>query len=267
MRQILVFLISSFLLSPLPLFGQSAYQLLQSTAKRRFHVVAPSVINRHLKAPIKSASLAKQVARLSHPSSINIFTEEQRVYTSQGTRLVPEIHIITEFHSPVLRSPSTLWGSYRYLRVLTALSRDKKYIHPANVEQWKDVFVVNKYCGVHHIVNKNTLKEIYRAAKAQAALNKQDYGVSLDEMQREAPASLHPFHGNKKYSKIFHNTTRQLELYQQGGVRAILVDYFQSLRALHQNHPNEAPAVPREVINNTLLEGKLWAETFHLRWK
>ena len=84
---------------------------------------------------------------------------------------------------------------------------------------------------------------------------------------REAPASWHPYHGDPKYQEFFHNSARQLELYRKGGVRAIVTDYFVQLNKFHKADSQRVPAISQEIVNNTLLEARLWAETFHLRWK
>lgn len=267
MRRILVFLIALFFCSNVAVYGQSAYKLVRAAKRVKFKQAPLGTINRHLQAPLKSANLAKEVARLTNPAILEYYSLNNSVKTKQGIVTVPEIHIVTEFPTPILNNPSTLWGSYRYLRVLTSLSREKGAVNPRYADKWKHIFTVTSYNGVHHIVNKSTLKEIYYQMKNKAARKGEAFTVRLDDMQREAPASLHPFHGNPEYSVLFHNLNRQMALYEKGGIRAILTDYFNGLRELHARFPKEAPAVPEEVINNTLLEAKLWAETFQLKWK
>ena len=66
---------------------------------------------------------------------------------------------------------------------------------------------------------------------------------------------------------MFHNINHQLALYDEGGVRAIILDYFDHMQELHKLYPNEAPAIYQEMVDNTLKEAQLWAETYRLRWK
>lgn len=86
-------------------------------------------------------------------------------------------------------------------------------------------------------------------------------------MQNDAPGIIHPFHGNPEYQVMFHNINRQLALYDEGGVRAIILDYFNNMQELHRLYPREAPVIYQEMVDNTLKEAQLWAETYRLRWK
>ncbi|OUO56606.1 hypothetical protein [Candidatus Avelusimicrobium gallicola] len=267
MKKILVLLVVLLLESQSVVFGQSAYQLVRVAKRAKFKPVSTGKITGHVQAPLASASLAQYISSLRKPTSLRTYTQNRTFANKLGTVTVPEIHIELSFPAPILRSPSTLWGSYHYLRVLTSLSRERGAVHPKYIPLWKSIFYVGGYNGVHHIVNKSTLKEIYATMKREAMEKGQPWTIRLDELQRNAPGSLHPFHGRPEFSVLFHNIDRQLALYQQGGIRAIIIDYFDALDAFHKMYPNEAPFIPPHVRQNTLLEAKLWSETFHLKWE
>lgn len=267
MRKILVFLVVLFGCCQPVLHAQSAYQLVQTATRATFQLYPYGMVARHLRAPVLSKGLASQVARLTHPNSFKTYTQERICKTSAGTVLVPEIHIVTRFSSPILSNPSSLWGSYQYLRILAKLSHQPGAVNPRYEQQWKRIHQVTSYNGVHHIVNKTTLKELYMRMKEEAKQKHEPFTLQLDALMREAPAALHPFHGNPYYKTFFHNSDRQLQLYEQGGVRAIVVDYFQSVNRFHKKNPEQAPFISPQVMKNTLLEAKLWCETFHLKWK
>lgn len=267
MKKILVVLLVMFFGAQAAVYGQSAYQLVKLSRRVKFKPKPMGQINQHMRVPLASSSLALHVAKLRHPTALESFEKERIFKTKQGEVTVPEIHLVSSFPTPILRDPSTLWGSYHYLRVLTSMSRERGAVHPDYAEQWKYIFYVGSYNGVHHIVNKSTLKEIYFEMKKEAAAKGEPFTVRLDEMQRDAPGSLHPYHGNPQYSVLFHNINRQMELYRRGGIREIVRDYFKELQRYHEKNPQEAPFIPQQVIHNTLLEAKLWSETFHLRWK
>ncbi len=267
MKKILVLLLAVLCCSPAAVNAQSAYKIVQTATRITFKPYPYGSISRHLCAPVPSKELAEQVARLTHPHSCKIYLQDRVFKTSSGRLFIPEIHIITQFSSPVLSNPSSLWGSYQYLRVLTKLSRQPGAVNPRFAEQWKKIHHVTSYNGVHHIVNKTTLKTIYAQMKAEAARKHEPFTIRLEELMREAPGALHPFHGNPYYKTFFHNADRQLELYEKGGVRAIVVDYFQSVNRFHKKNPDQAPFVSPQVMKNTLLEAELWSKTFHLKWK
>ena len=266
MKKILVLLLAVVCGSS-SVYAQSAYQLFRTATRINFKAVPYGTISRHLQAPAASQRLASRVAKLTNPSTFSTYFQNRIFKTKAGVVLQPEIHLLTRFEAPVLVHPSSLWGSYHYLRVLTKLSQRPGAVHPKYASEWKHIYQVTSYNGVHHIVNQRTLKSLYHSMRNKAKERKESFYIRLDEMMREAPASLHPFHGNPEYKTFFHNPERQMQLYEEGGIRAIVVDYFISLHRFHTKHPNTAPFIPTDVRKNTLLEAKLWAETFHLKWK
>lgn len=262
-----LFLVVALLFSGAVLsYGQSAYQIVRSARNLKIKPVTEH-ISRHLRAPIADAALAKQVANLKNPAAVQVFSDYRIFQNKKGKVYIPQINIVSDFDVPPLQDPSSLWGSYRYLRVLTSLSRENLIIDPRYQEQWRRVFKVDEYCGVHHIVNKSTLKDIYLQMKTKAAAKHSVVPFRLDDMQKDAPGSLHPFHGNHQYASVFHNKERQLKLYEQGGVKLIILDYFKNLQRFARETPELAPKISSEVIKNTLLEAKLWCKTFNLRWQ
>ena len=267
MKKILVCCFAWFCFSHTAVHGQSAYQLVKVAQRIQFTNASMANISSYIRAPITSALLAEHVALLRKPTAYYAFSKNYVFSNKRGHLELPEVHIVAVFPAPILNSPSTLWGSYHYLRVLTSLSRRQGAVNPKFEKEWKSVFQIGGYNGVHHIVNKSTLKTIYQEMKRKAIQKGEVFTVNLDELQREAPGSLHPFHGRPEYSVLFHNVDRQLDLYRQGGIRAIVTDYFNELQRIHQMYPQKAPQPSQEVVNNTLLEAQLWSETFGLRWQ
>lgn len=242
-------------------FGQSAYKIV-TTAKK-----SAMLVTRHLRAPVSSQELAATVAALTQPAITHSYYQNQVINKKGTTTVVPQIHIVTEFRTPLLKDPATLWGSYQYLKEIVSLSKEKGIIAPKYLSKWKKIHSVAHYRGVHHIVNKSTLKEIYWMMKREATAQGIPFTVNLADMQKNAPGAFHPFHGNPEHAVVFHNLNKQLLLYKQGGVKAILKDYFTQMENLHKRYPNDAPPVCHDVVKNTILETKLWCETFHLRWE
>ncbi len=224
-------------------------------------------VTRYINAPLSSKQQAEDLVASMNPDNLSSFEGSRVIKTAKGEIVIPEIRIVAEFPVPILSNPASMWGSYRYLRKLTALSRQSGTVNPRYAQKWKLIFDVTSYNGVHHIINKSTLKTIYYDMKSAAAKKGERLNISLNDMQNDAPASLHPYHGNPEFSVLFHNLNRQRALYEDGGVRAVLEDYFYGLKELHRTFPREAPFVPDDVIRNTMKEARLWAETYHLRWE
>ena len=261
----LLFITALLVFAGVSVYGQSAYQVLR--AARKIKAEQAGLISRHIRAPITSAPLAKRVASLRNPSTFKVFSDYQVLQNKKHKQYIPRINVVAEYNIPLLKDPSSLWGSYRYLRVLTSLAREHSPIDPAYQSKWDRIHDVTQYRGVHHIVNKTTLKHIYENMRAEAFQNRQVLNVHLPPMQNDAPGALHPFHGKEKFGYIFHNSQRQLELYEKGGIKLVLMDYFKSIRQLAKDYPQEAPALSFAVVKNTMIEAQLWCETYQLRWE
>lgn len=247
--------------------GQSAYQILLMTGKLSEDKAPVRIITRQMQAPAASSALANRVVSLKGPMSLCISSASHLLSYKKYKIEIPCVNIVAKYKVPPLQSPSSLWGSYHYLHLLTIISRTSAAIDPAYKEQWKVVPDSAGYRGVHHIVNKTTLRHIYKDMKEASQEKKEFFAIKFSDLHNDSPGSLHPFHGKNQFSHIFHNSSRQLELYEEGGIKLIVLDYFKSLRQLALQYPQEAPAIPAEVVKNTLLESKLWCETFQLRWE
>ncbi len=259
-------------------FCMIASQPLLYGQKTIFHVVTlPSVkgvkpnlerlVSGYWNLPAVTRELAEQVIRLKKPYAVSIFPNKRTLYTPQGQFSQLDIDILASIPAPVLRHPSSIWGSYAYLRAIVSLASKEESVHPLYAKEWKKIYSDDSYRGIHHIVNRSTLRTIYLEKQQKALLNKEPFVIKLNELQRNAPASLHPFHGDFRYTGFFHNSARQLDLYRKGGIRLIVLDYFRELMKLHKKYPKEAPFIPKAVIDNTLLEAKLWSEAYGLNWE
>lgn len=269
MKKLLVLFVT-LILSSTPVFSQNAYQVIRSSGKRVGKVLNRGTlrVNRHIIAPASSAKLAQKVAGFYAPHTTKVNFRNQTFKGKYWAKItVPQVVISIEFKAPILREPTALWGSYRFLKEVVRLSQEPGAVAKGYEKKWRHVRDTDSYRGVHHIVNQSTLKTIYTRKRIKAQNNHKPYPIQLGNMQKDAPGIIHPFHGNPKYERTFHDMNRQLRLYQQGGVRAIILDYFNAMQELHKQYPKEAPLISQEMLNNTLKEAQLWAETYHLRWK
>ena len=151
--------------------------------------------------------------------------------------------------------PEQLYGSYNYLKLA---SREM----PRLTVNWSHINKTSTYNGAHHIINIAVIQELQLSVKTDYK-NLAEY-PSLQEMTRQAPALFHPMHNNPKYTSVFHNKERQINLYNECGIKGVIEDFFEQLKIV--NEQEGLPELPEDVIIGTLLEAQLWAEHFGLKW-
>lgn len=244
MRHIILGLL---LLFPLSVFSQSAYNVVRA-AKNSFK---PSIICRSITTQASNVGLAKAVVQNSR-----LLTNPSYIYLNRKV-CIPEVRITYQFATAPLTYPERLYGGYNYLKIISRLSRnkliDKNFLHI-----WKNINRTQTYNGVHHIVNKSTLQEIHLRANLKGK-------VRLDEMQNNAPAVFHSLHGNPLYKDIFHNRDKQVELYFNYGMKAVIDDFFHNVRIVSRKEG--VRFFSKEVIENTYKEAHLWCNTFNCKWE
>lgn len=244
MRHIILGLL--FLL-PLNIFSQSAFNIIK-VSKNSFK---PSIVCRSITTQVANAALAKEILRTQQVITKPIYTNVNRKVC------IPEIRITYKFLTPQLTYPERLYGGYNYLKLLSRLSHnkliDKNFLHI-----WKNINRTQTYNGVHHIVNKSTLQEIYLRANLKGR-------VRLDEMQNNAPAVFHSLHGNPTYKDIFHNRDKQVETYFKYGMKAVIDDFFNEVSIASRKEG--VRFFSKEVIENTYKEAHLWCNTFNCKWE
>ena len=146
-------------------------------------------------------------------------------------------------------TPMEISGGYNYLQRVSKEMR--------NCEGWNKINSSDGYNGVH-IITKATLQELYKKRE------KTDNNLTYEDFLRNAPSAFHPFHNNKNFSFIFHNSHRQLYLYDKYGIKAILEDYFNKINMINKQY--NLPEYTEEFIDHSLLEAELWAVSYGLRW-
>ena len=248
----IILLIILFIL-PGVLYSQSAFKVLRLINKSKSHKIV-NICRSTIVSP-KNAHIAKNVVKQVNPYFLKI---------NGDNGCTTRIDILTEFSVPILKNPETLYGGYNYLRIIASISKEKGIVDKKYLFKWKNINKTQGYNGVHHIINKSTLKEIHSIMKKEYRNNGRVFNIRLDEMQNNAPATFHIFHGNPKYSYIFHNKDKQLEIYMNSGVRGVIINYFKDINRL--NKINNIKPIHPSVIEGTLKEAELWAKTFNLRW-
>lgn len=234
------------LIFPLDVFSQSAFNIVK-TARKSFK---PSIICRSITTQTINTNLARDVLKIQ-----NVITKP--VYKITNKHCTPQIRITYQFTTLPITYPERLYGGYNYLKIISRLSKDK-VIDKQFVHIWKNINRTQSYNGVHHIVNKSTLQEIYLRANLKGK-------VRLDEMQNNAPAVFHSLHGNPAYKDIFHNRDKQVEIYFNFGMKAVIDDFFHNVRIVSREEG--VRFFSKEVIENTYKEAHLWCNTFNCKWE
>lgn len=233
--------------------AQSAFKLVK--ALKNSKITKAAVVCRTTKASTAQTALVKEVIQLHNPEYTEILS----------SACLPEIQLKAEFKVPRLRRPETLYGSYSYLKILAAWSREKGSVEYKYINIWKNIHRTQSYNGVHHIVNKSTLKAIHSDMKLSARSKGVPFTINLAQVQNTAPATFHVLHGNPKYKHIFHDADTQYKLYQCSGIKGVIEEYFKNINKV--NAEFGLRPVPFSVIIGTLKEAELWAKTFKLRWE
>lgn len=139
------------------------------------------------------------------------------------------------------QSPMQIAGDVGYLKGTARVFKDKP--------EWAKIYESGGYNGPHHIVTKSVLEEM--DLKGEAIAN--------------APGVFHPLHNDKYFEAYFHNHELQLQLYEQGGIKLILENFFKVI-----NEINEAFGFPKynqEFIDKEMFEAEIWARYWGLKWQ
>lgn len=182
--------------------------------------------------------------------SINCYSQSFFRFIGKGKKLKVERKIVTNvrYHAlarkvmrsqtlttmcpETVRQPIRVVGPNKYLRGIS-----KRF---KGVEGWESVNKSGGYNGAHHIITRFVIREIGGSS----------------ECLNNAPSVFHPLHNHPEYIDFFHNHTRQLELYKQGGISAIMNDFFEKVG-------QDFTQAEKEQL---MLEAELWAKHWGLKW-
>ena len=173
-------------------------------------------------------------------------------FTNYGSIAQIEYNITFQINS--LKLPDTIYGPYNYMRAISKISRQPKFVHPDYIATWAKLNNSVGYNGVHHIVNKSAIKRICTDYKCSS--------VILTEMQKNAPAIFHPFHGNPHFTTIFHNSDEQYETYVKFGMKKVVEIQLDKINEL--NKALGKPELTKEYIKGILNETKVWCSIYGL---
>lgn len=213
----------------------------------------PVVIRRTIRVPIARTHEAIYVGRAHQ----RLFRNTR--YTFTNTSSLTLIKIERELSRHTLESPQQLFGSYNHLRAHSKVSKNRALIMKKYEEEWKRINDAQGYNGIHHIINKYSIKLIHDQAKREGRK------FNLDEAQKNAPAIYHPLHGDPKYQHIFHNPVEQYEIYMQFGMKSVILNKLREINEL--NIEKGFPELPEEYIDGLVKETELWTRYHGLMWE
>lgn len=167
----------------------------------------------------------------------NIAKVVERNYRNQG-----KVQKLKEKYEQPIVHPTMVPGDNNYLKGLARKLKETE-------DSWKKVWESGGYNGAHHIITKSVLKELGLPGEAIG----------------NAPAVFHPLHNTNGMEIYFHDHEKQLELYEQGGIKAILEDFFETINAV-----NEALGIPiydKDFIEREMFEAEIWARYWGIKWQ
>ncbi len=234
------------------LFSQNLFRLIRPVARKSFSVrTMPATIQRVTVVETRNIERAVRVATLQS------MRRHQLELHQTAMKSYPNIdvsYMVQDINQLKCR-PEHIYGGYNYLKVCINAMKGK---------EWEDITKNNSYNGVHHIITVQTLKVLHKESLLAYEEGKISLFPFFNEMVANAPGLFHQLHNNPAYRSIFHNSKVQLELYDTGGIKAILDDFFSNIRKIHID--NQIEPIPEDVINGTYLEAELWSEHFGLDW-
>lgn len=170
-----------------------------------------------------------------------------------------QIYLERKLLTQTLKSPRTIYGPYNYVRTFSKISKDEDLTSKKYLQDWKHINDVTGYNGAHHIVNKYTLKLIWEKQK-QSGIK-----TNLDDMQKNAPAIFHPYHGDPRFKDIFHNPEQQLHDYEVFGMKIVIISLLAQIDAV--GIEMGLSKMPEDYLMGILKEAELWSKTYNLVWQ
>lgn len=203
-----------------------------------------------------------RVALLLILLSTTVYSQNIFRFKAKGPRVKVERTIVTSqanLARRILRT--TNLTTQKKLRATYYQSR----VHPTNItgpnnylkglsrrftgQQWERIGQSGGYNGAHHIVTRAVIKQI---------------SLKDGEIVANAPSVFHPLHNNPNFEHMFHDHERQLKIYEQSGIRGVVIDFFERANAVSGRLG--IPVYNDEVIQQALLEAELWAKHWGLKW-
>lgn len=180
-----------------------------------------------------------------------VFSQSVFRFIGKGRKLRVERKIVTNvmYHNlarRVLRSQSLTVSRRELVRHPTRVVGPNTYLKGVGkrfkgLSGWNGVGDSRTYNGAHHIVTKWVIKELGGNA----------------ECMRQAPSVFHQLHNNPAYIDWFHNHQKQLAIYQEKGIKGIMLDFFEHVG-------NDFAEQDKAQL---MLEAELWAKHWNLKWE
>lgn len=209
-------------------------------------------ITRTIETNIPNSFVAIEIAKIQ---SLNAHTSW--TFTNTSSRI--EVSIQRQLAQNTLKSPTTIFGPYNYVRTFSKISKDESLTTNRHLQDWKKIDSATGYNGAHHLVNKYTLKLIWMEQRSNGIK------TNLNEMQKNAPAIFHPMHGNPKFQSIFHNPAHQLYDYNLYGMKVVIISLLEQIDRV--NVEVGLPKMNEQYILGILKEAELWCKTYDLVWE
>lgn len=232
------------LLLPSACFSQNAVTLL-----RPRNLSTSAIIVRKINVPMILGAQAVRVARLDKNNFYEISIDKFRV----------NVEIQREITFKSLRNPIGVYGPYKYLKTVSKASQNPLLVNDKYIDNWKHIHTLGYYQGAHHLINKSTIKMIYKDLKEQG------YDVHLNEMEANAPAIFHPLHGDQDFREVFHNSEQQYYDYKLFGMKVVVISLLERIDEIGMAHGLKPYS--QEYLEGVLKEAQLWCIYYNIKWE
>jgi hypothetical protein len=177
--------------------------------------------------------------------------------SSRQFRVNVEIERIIGSNS--LRNPIREYGPYKQLKAISRASQNPLLVNDKYFDNWKHINTLGYYQGAHHLINKSTIKLIYKDLKAEGK------DVKLNEMETNAPAIFHPLHGDQDFKNVFHNSEQQYYDYKRFGMKVLVISLLERIDEVGMKHG--FTPFQQAYLEGVLKEAELWCKYYGMKWE
>lgn len=247
-----IFLLFIFLFLTTNLFSQNAFSVVKTVIKK------PKIFTKTLNIQRVTVVETNRIEQAIKAAELQSRFRYQKPIDIQHMETIDKVGVefLTQSIEQKSCKPEELYGGYNYLKMCSK---------NMGGSDWKNINKTKAYNGVHHIINVQTLKVLYK--ESLLSYEKKDIVLYpfFNEMVLNAPAIFHSMHNKSGFQSTFHNIDEQLILYKYGGIKSILDSFFKSADEL--NRSMGLKLIDDDIKIGTYLEAELWSKTYGLTWE
>lgn len=252
MRRTILLVVSFVVLCTTGAHSQAIFRVTRPLLKK------PVTISKSLRINRVTVIETRHIERAVRAAEFQSRLRQQEALSNTPMIAAPNVNVafLTQNIEQHVCKPEQLYGGYNYLRTCSKNMKTPDWVH---------INKTTSYNGVHHIINVQTLKELYKVSLESYEKGKIELYPFFNDMVLNAPGMFHKFHNNPEFVQFFHNSALQLEIYNDAGIKGVLDYFFENMVKL--NIEQGLKPIDQEIIDGTYLEAELWTTHFGLDWE